>query len=34
MIGVSDFPKPYRNKEFHRAGGYLTERRRDDSIER
>ena len=34
MIGVSDYPKPYRNKDFHRAGGYLSERRREDSIER
>ena len=34
MIGVSDYPKPYRNKDFFRAGGYLAERRRDDSIER
>jgi len=33
MIGVSDYPKPYRNKDFHRAGGYLSERRREDSIE-
>ena len=34
LIGVSDYPKPYRNKDFHRTGGYMTERMRDDSIER
>ena len=34
MIGVSDYPKPYRNKDFHRTGGYMTGRMRDDSIER
>ena len=36
IIGVSDYPKPYKQRETQRSDchGYLSERRRDYSIER